>query len=82
MTICSYLVIPTSGASHRLGERLGRLPGCEVVPALNDDLLILLTESDGAEAERRLRSSIEELEDVRALLLTFGEVPSSAEPRS
>lgn len=74
MPICSYVVIPARGTSHGLAARLAALPGCDVAPAENADLLLLVTETDGPEADERLRSEIEGMEEVDALVLTFGEV--------
>jgi len=81
MPICSYLVIPGPAGTRSLAPRLAALPGCEVVPAENAEVLILVTETDGSEADERLRREIESLEDVQALVLTFGEVdPDTTDP--
>lgn len=74
MPICSYLVIPELGARDRLAERLAALPGCDVVPARNRDLLLLVTDTADPREDRVLRERIEALADVRALVLSFGEV--------
>lgn len=72
--VCSYLVIPAPGEVASLTRRLAALRGCEVFPARNRDLLILVCETDDAEAERVLRASIEAMPGVRMLLVTFGEI--------
>jgi nitrate reductase NapAB chaperone NapD len=77
MAICSYLVIPQPGASAALCERLIALPGCEVVPAVNHDLLVLVTDTPGRDEENSLRERIERLDGIQALVLTFGEVDGS-----
>jgi nitrate reductase NapAB chaperone NapD len=74
MPVCSYLVIPQRGARDRLAERLSALPGCDVVPARNRDLLLLVTDTADPREDRVLRERIEGLDDVRALVLSFGEV--------
>lgn len=79
MPICSYLVVPESGAKARVRERLAGLDGCEVVEAENRDVLILVTETPGLEEEERLRSQVEALEGIEALLFTFGEIDPDTE---
>lgn len=79
--ICSYLVIPEEGAADRVGRRLAGLPGCEVTPARDRDLLILVTDTPGLEEEEELRSRIEAMKGIRALLFTFGEIdPETSVP--
>jgi nitrate reductase NapAB chaperone NapD len=72
--ICSYLVIPEEGASGRVAERLAALPGCDVVQAENRDVLILVTDTPGLEEESALRHTVETLDGIEALMLTFGEI--------
>lgn len=79
MPICSYLVIPEAGASERVQARLARIPECEVVAAQNRDLLILVTETEGLEEEDDLRGTVESMDGIEALLLTFGEIDPDAD---
>lgn len=74
MTISSYLVIPTEGATDTLAERLADLPGCEIARAENRDVLLLVTDTPSVEVETVLRRRLEGMEGVGALILTFGEI--------
>lgn len=74
MPICGYLVVPRRGESDRTAGALRRIPGCEVFPAEQDDLLLLVTESESLEADASLRRRVEDVPGVEALLLTFGEI--------
>lgn len=74
MPVCSYLVIPDPGRTRALADRLNDIAGCEAAPARNRDLLILVTETPGLEEENALRERIEAMDDIRALLFTFGEI--------
>ncbi len=76
--ICSYLVISEEGATERVTEQLAALPGCDVVSAENRDVLILVTDTPGLEAESALRQRVEALDGIQALLLTFGEIDPDA----
>ncbi len=78
MPICSYLVISEDGASEHVAERLAALPGCDVVPAENRDVLILVTDTLGLEEEGALRRKVEALDGIQGLLLTFGEIDPDA----
>lgn len=82
MPICSYLAVPIPGHGESLSARLGALPGCEVIHATNRDVMVLLTETSGRAEEESLRSSLEAVEGLAALVLTFGELeadPSGGE---
>lgn len=77
MAICSYLVIPRPGEMEALCERLTALPGCDAVPAMNHDLLVLVTDTPDRAQENQLRERIEGMDGIQALVLTFGEVDGS-----
>jgi nitrate reductase NapAB chaperone NapD len=79
MPVCSYLVIPETGAVERLAARLAALPGCEVAPAENRDLLLLVTDTPDTETDRKLRRTVEDMEGIHALVLTFGEIDPETE---
>jgi nitrate reductase NapAB chaperone NapD len=79
MPVCSYLVIPEPGAKNQVRRRLERAEGCEVVEAENRDLLILLTDTPGLEEEALLRSTVEEIDGIEALLFTFGQIDPETE---
>jgi nitrate reductase NapAB chaperone NapD len=79
MPICSYLVIPEAGAARQVAGELSRIPGCEVVPAENHDLLVLITETSDPKQDQALRSRVEGLRGIEALMLTFGEIVSDSD---
>jgi nitrate reductase NapAB chaperone NapD len=74
MPVCSYLVIPEEGATEEVAARLGALPGCDVAPAENRDLLLLVTDTPGPEEDTALRDRLEAMEGIHALILAFGEI--------
>jgi nitrate reductase NapAB chaperone NapD len=73
-------VIPTDEAGPALCQRLSEIPGCDVVLAEKGDLILLVTETGTAEEEDALRNVLEGLDEIRALLLVFGEVASEDLP--
>ena len=74
MPVCSYLVITESTAVDSVGSRLASHPSCQVTPARNRSVLLLITETDSPQEERHLRKWVEKSEGVVALVLTFGEI--------
>jgi nitrate reductase NapAB chaperone NapD len=78
MPVCSYLVIATEGEADALATRLSGMCGCEVVRAANEDVLLLVTDTAGAEAEAALHAGLAAMEGIQALLLTFGELGPAA----
>ena len=74
MGICSYLVITAPGSRDAVGRRIAAIPGCDVVPAEDHDLLLLVAEASEALSGRELRERVEAVEGVYAMALTFAEV--------
>lgn len=78
MAICSYLVIPAEGSADDVYSRLTALPGCAPVRATNREVLLLVTETPDAAAEKALQAALAAVDGIRALVLTFGEVEAGA----
>jgi nitrate reductase NapAB chaperone NapD len=74
MPVCGYVVLPRPGALEDAARDLRRIEGCEVFPAENDDLLLLVTESDSVQDDQELRQRVNGVPGIQALLLTFGEI--------
>ena len=79
MPVCGYVLVPDVEGRAVLLDRLSCLPGCEVVPAQNSDVLLLVTTTPGPREDRELRQRIESLPGLDALLLTFGEIDPDTE---
>lgn len=79
MPVCSYLVIAEEGAREAVRRSLEALPACDVLPAENQEVLILVTDTDGLAEEEALRASVEAMDGIQALLLTFGEIDPETE---
>jgi len=76
MPVCGYVVVTRPGSRDRAAEKLSRLGGCEVVRAENDDVLLLVTESAGPDAEAGLRDRVEAIPEIQTLVMSFGEIES------
>lgn len=74
MPVCSYLVIPSAGAAQAVAGQLAALPGCDVAPAENRDILLLVTDSAGPEEERALQAAVGDVQGICSLVMVFGEI--------
>jgi len=72
MPIFSYLAYPVQGAKEQLVKDLAGLDFCEVTPAENEEVLILLTDTPDEETEKKLQEKLEALESLESLGMTFG----------
>jgi len=72
MPIKSYLVHPAKGKKAALAAELAHMKHCEVLPAENEDVLILITETDSKQEEEALRQNLEKLRDIKLLALVSG----------
>ncbi len=72
MPVFSYLAYPVKGAKEELLKDLAALDHCEVMPAENEEILILVTDAPNEEQEKELQKKIEQLKSLQSLGMTFG----------
>ena len=72
MPIFSYLVHPKPGAKQQLLEALSEIDHCEVMPAGNQDLMVLVTDTPDDTTEEKLQKQINGLEFIQDMSMTFG----------
>jgi len=72
MPVFSYLAYPAQGAKEELLKDLAALEYCEVTPAENEELLILVTDTPDEEKEKVLQKELESLKSLQSLGMTFG----------
>lgn len=72
MPIFSYLAYPAPGAKAALLADLRALEYCDVVPAENEDLLILITDTPNDAAETLLQEKFKQMTSLQSLSMTFG----------
>lgn len=72
MPIFSYLAIPHSGARAKLNTELSSLEFCQVIPAENQDILVLVTDTPDDASEKHLQKMLKKLQSLQSLSLTFG----------
>ncbi len=72
MPIFSYLAYPVPGARDELLAELSNIAFCEVTPAENADVLILVTDTPDADTEQRLQAQLRSLSSLKSLGMAFG----------
>jgi hypothetical protein len=72
MPVMSYLVYPVKGAKQKLLEELTAMEYCEPVAALNEEILILVTDTPDENQEKSLMDRIRQLKSLQSLNMTSG----------
>ncbi len=72
MPVFSYLAYPQKGAKNKLMDDLQSLEHCEVMPADNEEVVILVTDTPDEEEEAVLQDKLKGLGSLQSLSMTFG----------
>ena len=72
MPIKSYLAHPHEGRKSELIESLSAINECEVIPARNKDLLIVVTDTQDKIEEDILKEKLETIESLKLLVMVSG----------
>lgn len=72
MPIFSYLAIPRTGAREKLCTELSAIDFCQVIPAENQDIVVLVTDTPDDASEKHLQKTLNNLKSLQSLSLTFG----------
>lgn len=71
MPICSYLIYPLPGQKQLAQSALAAHPACVVYPAENDNLLILVTDTESPMKEKELHVFLNEVPQVACMSLAY-----------
>ena len=72
MPIKSYLAHPHSGKKEALIQEILNLENCEVIPAKNEELLVVVTDTSDDIADKKLTEQIEAIDSLKLLALVSG----------
>ena len=72
MPIFSYLAMAQEGARDKLCADLTALEFCQVIPAENQDIVVLVTDTPNEMIEKKLQKTLKEMQSLQSLSLTFG----------
>ncbi len=72
MPIKSYLAHPHKGKKEYLIQALSAIDECEVLPAENVEVIILVTETDTRQEEADLKEKLEAIPSLKLLAMVSG----------
>jgi hypothetical protein len=72
MPIKSYLAYPVRGRRDEVADAVRALPGCQVIPAVNRDLLVLVTDTPDETSEEALQQALARVEFLEGFALVAG----------
>ncbi|MDJ0621887.1 MAG: hypothetical protein QNJ17_02910 [Desulfocapsaceae bacterium] len=72
MPIFSYLAIPKTEAKEKLCIELSALDHCQIMPADNQDIVVLVTDTPDESTEKRLQERLKKLQHLQSLSMAFG----------
>lgn len=72
MPIISYLALPKAGAMEQLTAELSAMKHCEIIPADNQEVIVLVTDTPDEQTEQRLQNMLKKLPSLQSLSMTFG----------
>jgi len=79
MPIKSYLAYPRRGRRDELAAILRAVPGCQVIPALNRELVVIVTDTPDEAAEELLQDALTRVELLEGLALVAGVAETGAD---
>lgn len=72
MPVFSYLAYPKLGEKTALLRELSAMDYCDVLPAKNEEILLLVTDTPNARAEAVLQEKLNRLKTLQSLGMAFG----------
>jgi len=80
MPIFSYLAYPVNGEKKKLLDDLSAMDHCQVIPAENQEILILITDTPNEAQEKALQHRLKALKSLQSLGMTFGHTDDLRQP--
>lgn len=72
MPIKSYLAHPHQGKKAELIEAISNINECEVIPAENKDVLVVVTETENKAQEEILKNKLDAIASLKLLAMVSG----------
>ncbi|MDH3394351.1 MAG: hypothetical protein OEL66_10115 [Desulfobulbaceae bacterium] len=72
MPILSYLALPHTGGMEELCADLNGMEYCEIISSVNQEVVVLVTDTPDEAAEKTLQKSLKKLPSIQSLSMTFG----------
>ncbi len=81
MPVFGYLAYPVDGEKETLLGDLAALDHCDVMPAENQDVLVLVTDTPDDSREQDLQKQLKKLRSLQSLSMTFGHSDDNPPPK-
>lgn len=72
MPVKSYLVHPAEGKKAQVLSALALENGCEIIPAENKDVIVLVTDTASKQEEKALEEKLTQLPYIHNMVLVAG----------
>ena len=72
MPIISYLAHPYKGKKNELIEAISEIDQCEVIPAENKNILVVVTETENKQEEENLKLKLDTIDSLKLLAMVSG----------
>jgi nitrate reductase NapAB chaperone NapD len=72
MPIKSYLAHPHQGQKEELMAAISKMQECDVIPAKNEEILIVVTDTESNEGEENLKIKLESITSLKLLAMVSG----------
>lgn len=72
MPVKSYIIIPQTGQMQQVVNEISILEGCEIHPAENQDVLVLVTDTESEGDDKKLFVQIESNQNIKHISLVSG----------
>ncbi len=72
MPILSFLALPRDGEMEQLCADLSAMEHCEIIPAENQEVVVLVTDTPDDKIEKELQKTLKNLPSLQSLSMTFG----------
>lgn len=72
MPIKSYLAHPEEGRKEELIKAISEFKECEVIPAENENVLVVITETEDENQEANLKIKLDTIPSLKLLALVSG----------
>ncbi|QLE00164.1 hypothetical protein HX109_00780 [Galbibacter sp. BG1] len=77
MPIKSYIVLPYDGEKETLVKSLKSIAGCEVAEATNEEIILLVTDTQNEEEEELLKEKINGVKSLKFMSMVSGYSPEN-----
>ncbi len=72
MPIKSYLAHPQRGKKEELIQALSALQECDVLPSQNEEVIVVVTDTEDEDHEKKLRKKLEDIDSIKLLAMVSG----------